>query len=257
MTTTLTAPVRNRSTNRLSRFAPMLDQLADPLGYEAGDANLRRYVGNSPTDLTDPTGLSPWKGIAGILGKKWTAETCERAGKTLATELLQKLAQQRPDSQKAQEILRALKNMGWVEEALGKGSKAGKSLEEGGGIVLREMENGKPTGRFLEWYPGEGPHHKDPHWKFSSGESGTLRTTITGTVAAIAIAVVPGAAQASEGDWNGAGRDVFVEVTPLAWSKMMWETLGSFFDFCESDLYGEDYHREMEEYRKEYWKNKK
>jgi hypothetical protein len=29
---------------------------ADPLGFEAGDANLHRYVGNDPTDATDPTG---------------------------------------------------------------------------------------------------------------------------------------------------------------------------------------------------------
>ena len=29
----------------------------DPLGYEAGDANLYRYVGNSPTNATDPSGL--------------------------------------------------------------------------------------------------------------------------------------------------------------------------------------------------------
>jgi hypothetical protein len=29
----------------------------DPLGFEAGDANLYRYLGNSPTNATDPTGL--------------------------------------------------------------------------------------------------------------------------------------------------------------------------------------------------------
>ncbi|AGA28340.1 RHS repeat-associated core domain-containing protein [Singulisphaera acidiphila] len=30
---------------------------ADPLGFAAGDTNLYRYVGNSPTNFTDPTGL--------------------------------------------------------------------------------------------------------------------------------------------------------------------------------------------------------
>jgi RHS repeat-associated protein len=29
----------------------------DPLGFEAGDPNLYRYVGNSPTNATDPLGL--------------------------------------------------------------------------------------------------------------------------------------------------------------------------------------------------------
>ncbi|HEX3996692.1 MAG TPA: RHS repeat-associated core domain-containing protein, partial [Acetobacteraceae bacterium] len=31
----------------------------DPLGYAAGDANLYRYVGNSPTNFIDRTGLDP------------------------------------------------------------------------------------------------------------------------------------------------------------------------------------------------------
>jgi len=35
----------------------------DPLGFEAGDPNLYRYVGNSPTSATDPSGLEvlQWK----------------------------------------------------------------------------------------------------------------------------------------------------------------------------------------------------
>src|SRR2546421_515233 len=31
----------------------------DPLGFTAGDTNLYRYVGNSPTNATDPRGLEP------------------------------------------------------------------------------------------------------------------------------------------------------------------------------------------------------
>jgi len=32
----------------------------DPIGFEAGDANLYRYVGNGPGNNTDPTGLEEW-----------------------------------------------------------------------------------------------------------------------------------------------------------------------------------------------------
>jgi RHS repeat-associated protein len=32
----------------------------DPIGFAAGDANLYRYVGNSPTMATDPSGLETW-----------------------------------------------------------------------------------------------------------------------------------------------------------------------------------------------------
>ncbi len=31
----------------------------DPLGFAAGDTNLERYVGNSPVNFTDPSGLTP------------------------------------------------------------------------------------------------------------------------------------------------------------------------------------------------------
>jgi uncharacterized protein RhaS with RHS repeats len=31
----------------------------DPIGFEGPDANTYRYVGNSPTNATDPTGLAP------------------------------------------------------------------------------------------------------------------------------------------------------------------------------------------------------
>ena len=31
----------------------------DPLGFDAGDSNLYRYVNNGPTNATDPSGLKP------------------------------------------------------------------------------------------------------------------------------------------------------------------------------------------------------
>ncbi len=34
----------------------------DPISFAAGDTNLNRYVGNSPVNATDPSGLFEWKG---------------------------------------------------------------------------------------------------------------------------------------------------------------------------------------------------
>ncbi len=44
-------------------FSPNLGRWLqdDPIGFEAGDANLYRFVGNSPTDYTDPSGLQKQK----------------------------------------------------------------------------------------------------------------------------------------------------------------------------------------------------
>src|SRR6516225_109673 len=33
--------------------------LVDPLGFDAGDSNLYRYVNNEPTSISDPTGQEP------------------------------------------------------------------------------------------------------------------------------------------------------------------------------------------------------
>jgi RHS repeat-associated protein len=222
----------------------------DPIGFDGQTTNLTEYVHNSATNFTDPYGLSPWKGIAEILGRKWTAETCERAGKTLATELLEKLGRYKPTDQKAQDIIKRLKGMGWAETPMQKGQHAGQ------GMILWDMENGQKTGRLLEWHPGGGHHGPDPYWKFSSGESGTLRY-LGGTVTAIAFAVIPGVANASEGNYSDAGRDAFVEFSPFAWSKMMWESLGSFFDSCERQVFGDAFHRQQEEYRREFWEKEK
>jgi len=42
-------------------FDPVIGQFIsdDPIEFDAGDPNLRRYVENSPTNATDPTGLVP------------------------------------------------------------------------------------------------------------------------------------------------------------------------------------------------------
>jgi RHS repeat-associated protein len=47
----------------------------DPSGFAAGDANLYRYVGNSPTNATDPSGLDSIKVPGGTLEEKAKGRT--------------------------------------------------------------------------------------------------------------------------------------------------------------------------------------
>lgn len=57
MTTTLLPSGRSGSSNYLPRFGVLFEQVSDPVAFEAGDTNLQRYVGNSPLNDTDPSGL--------------------------------------------------------------------------------------------------------------------------------------------------------------------------------------------------------
>ncbi len=47
----------------------------DPIGFEAGDANLRRYVGNDPLNATDPSGLAEVEvdddGTVSVVPESW------------------------------------------------------------------------------------------------------------------------------------------------------------------------------------------
>jgi hypothetical protein len=57
---------------------------ADPLGFAAGDANLYRYVGNDPTNATDPTGLCADDQIGNPLPKMNSTVTERRFTYTLS-----------------------------------------------------------------------------------------------------------------------------------------------------------------------------
>lgn len=61
------------------------------------------------------------------------------------------------------------KKAGWIEGRLGKGAHAGE------GFILREMRDGKQTGRMIQWHPGGGHHGPHPYWKVSSATGGTAR----------------------------------------------------------------------------------
>lgn len=56
----------------------------EPLGFDANDPNLRRYVGNDPTNAVDPTGLkeaSEVRATAGTLGEQYKQAKRDLKGK--------------------------------------------------------------------------------------------------------------------------------------------------------------------------------
>ncbi|MCI0366564.1 MAG: RHS repeat-associated core domain-containing protein, partial [Phycisphaerales bacterium] len=48
----------------------------DPIGFGAGDANLRRYVGNNPANATDPSGLEATVSTQRWISARWLARRC-------------------------------------------------------------------------------------------------------------------------------------------------------------------------------------
>lgn len=66
----------------------------DPIGFQAGDVNLYRFVGNDPTNMVDPSGLegSPASGYYASTGEKLAAEFEFGAGKALKAKELADLA---------------------------------------------------------------------------------------------------------------------------------------------------------------------
>jgi hypothetical protein len=74
MTSTLKLDTPPRGLQRRNEAWPLPGRFDEPLGFEAGDANLYRYVGNSPTNFVDPTGEVPPLIIIGIgIGAFWGA----------------------------------------------------------------------------------------------------------------------------------------------------------------------------------------
>lgn len=55
---TATAHSESSTSPDLDQFTPLFEPLTSPLGFEAGDTNLYRYVGNGPLNKTDPSGLA-------------------------------------------------------------------------------------------------------------------------------------------------------------------------------------------------------
>ena len=69
----LLTPSSRKSLSAETSCEPSLFPSSTPLGYTARDTNLTRYVGNSPTNATDPSGLQALSPPAGA-GSSHTPE---------------------------------------------------------------------------------------------------------------------------------------------------------------------------------------
>jgi hypothetical protein len=66
-------------------------------------------------------------------------------------------------------VIGEARRAGWSVATLGRGSHVGD------GLVLREVREGRFTGRLIQWHPGSGHHGPEPYWKVSTPERGTIR----------------------------------------------------------------------------------
>jgi hypothetical protein len=74
----------------------------DPIGFEAGDANLYRYVGNSATNFTDPSGTESWSVSTARSKLRELQLLWMEAGFSFAPELLGDFLAHRPGGNKSQ-----------------------------------------------------------------------------------------------------------------------------------------------------------
>jgi hypothetical protein len=107
----------------------LFESLREPLGFEAGDANLTRYVGNSPIFATDPTGLA---------------------------------ADTKPASEASEKAKELEKILPFALEKLKQIAKDTKELEKFGVILKATDPKAKPPYKFLECHSKETTETSSP-----------------------------------------------------------------------------------------------
>jgi RHS repeat-associated protein len=277
----------------------------DPIGFAGRAANLQEYVGNSPTNFTDPSGLVKvnWKALFGKLtvqidegagkyilqnGQEIAIRNWQHRGKNVTIEMLKKGGSQaknlddlakrfpglsipidkcgQPDFSKfkkftAKGIDPAASNyadLAWnqVKAELKRtgNPELKKLLDNRDGIRWHHNANGDIEAIDAGIHEAFG--HSGLHAIATSLKKSGHWDKIWAGVVGLGVAVIPGASYAGD-DLNGRALDTAVDITPLRWSKMLWESLGAFLESCERSVFGDEWTDGMNEYRKDYWKKKK
>lgn len=180
-TTTIDRRYTSFHTSRMARFAPLLERANDPLGFEAGDTNLYRYVGNSPTNATDPSGLktrAEWEQAAQeLIGFKPGSPTHPR-------DILE--MNRRITAAYAEMYLSDPSKFVWAGMAafascdVGKGMGQAKALRDEAGnplIAIGTLLTGAPTGTELATALGKGNLgvYADIYWQHLAYAQGGIQ----------------------------------------------------------------------------------
>jgi hypothetical protein len=221
--------------------------VTDPIGFEAGDANLYRYVGNSSTNDTDPSGLSAKGKAIGWVVKRVGGQLVKIAAiyteKDAAAMFLGKCAKYNLDLLMREGRQHAHKVARIIENRLGK-STTGEILEGGSHL-------GHPIKNKLFQAIGTGTRH------IQFDKIGG-RHIFYGTLAATLLAMNPDSTEASDIDITEVygdaypGKSVFNGLTATYWCGE--ESLVSYVDWLnplELAAIGADVGRSMD---RERWK---
>jgi hypothetical protein len=181
MTTTIRDSRTSCDEDQINRFFPLVDLTSDPLGFEAGDANLYRYVGNSPTNATDPSGLktrAEWEQAAqNLIGFKPGSPTHPR-------DILE--MNRRITAAYAEMYLRDPSKFVWAGMAafascdVGKGMSQARALRDEAGnplIAIGAVLTGAPTGTELATALGKGNLgvYADIYWQHLAYAQGGIK----------------------------------------------------------------------------------
>jgi len=143
--------------NRARYYDPSLGKWisTDPMGFDAGDANLYRYVGNGPTDSTDPGGLIAVKnpGPVGSIGivtggpKKPWWRVCLNIGdadsRISGAQLLLGIRQEQLEivEKEIEELKNELKKLVGVYDIWLNGYNAERAKPQPNAMLLRKIES--------------------------------------------------------------------------------------------------------------------